>query len=125
MDDALGGPVDEVVNLEEEFEVRSFNENLDGQIRDEVFKFLDKSNLETITKKDVKKHIKKIFGKQVDSSLIKKFIKEYQRAQAQQLTEEEQNIEPLEEEEIPEIETFEEQDDEEIPELEIEGLDDF
>jgi superfamily II DNA or RNA helicase len=103
----FGEGVDEVSNLEEEVEVQSFNENLDGQIRDEVFKFLNKSNLETTTRKDVKKHIKKIFGKQLDSSLIKKFIKEYQRAQPQ----EEQNAEPL--------------DEEEIPELVIEGLDDF
>ena len=123
----FGEGVDEVSNLEEEVEVQSFNENLDGQIRDEVFKFLNKSNLETTTRKDVKKHIKKIFGKQLDSSLIKKFIKEYQRAQPQEepLAEEEQNAEPLEEEEIPEIEPLEEQDDEEIPEIEIEGLDDF
>jgi hypothetical protein len=113
----IGEDVDEIANLEEqEVEVQPFNENLDGQIRDEVFKFLDKSNLETITRKDVKRYIKKIFGKQVDSSLIKKFIKEYQRAQPQ-----EQNVEveePLiDDDEIPPLE--------EIPEIEVEGLDDF
>ncbi len=128
------GPVDEVVNLEEEVESQPFNENLDGQIRDEVFKFLDKSNLETTTRKDVKRYIKKIFGKQVDSSLIKKFIKEYQRAQPQDDSVEEPLVEveePLVEVEEPLVEVEEPFIDdeipplEEIPELEVEGLDDF